>query len=95
LVQKEAVCVECGKTFTYVTAGGGTSTGKLCSAECRWKRKRQRIYEQRQRWRAAPVPDHVHGTANGYVSYGCRCELCSAANAAVQQKHRQRKKTGD
>lgn len=25
-------------------------------------------------------PEHVHGTYNGYVNYGCRCDKCRACN---------------
>lgn len=37
-----------------------------------WKKKRDEIREK-------PIPDHVHGTVNGYNNFMCRCELCLAA----------------
>lgn len=38
--------------------------------------------QRRARLRAAPTPDHVHGSATGYRDYGCRCRPCTAAVAA-------------
>lgn len=29
-----------------------------------------------------PIPDHVHGSANGYENYGCRCVPCTQAKVA-------------
>lgn len=39
--------------------------------------------------RGTLVPDHVHGTMNGYGNYGCRCGMCTAANSdhVAMQRH--------
>lgn len=45
--------------------------------------------------KAAPRPlymrpgmDAKHGTRNGYTNYGCRCESCTAANAAYTRQRK-------
>lgn len=39
--------------------------------------------------------DPRHGTVNGYVNLGCRCDECYAANAAYQvPRARQRRRLG-
>jgi hypothetical protein len=39
-----------------------------------------------------PAGDERHGTANGYLNYGCRCEACKGAgavyNSAVARRQR-------
>lgn len=32
---------------------------------------------------ARGVPDHVHGTPNGYANYACRCDACQIATAGT------------
>jgi hypothetical protein len=34
--------------------------------------------------------DPRHGTANGYVNHGCRCQPCRDANAAAMREYRAR-----
>lgn len=29
---------------------------------------------------ARGIPERVHGTRNGYVNYGCRCDRCQIAS---------------
>lgn len=29
---------------------------------------------------ARGIPERVHGTRNGYVNYGCRCDACQIAS---------------
>lgn len=41
-------------------------------------------------WRRGPVPDHVHGTANGYGNYGCRCPDCREAHRRKMKNYRKR-----
>ena len=35
--------------------------------------------KQRRERLAREVPDHVHGTVNGYNNYNCRCDRCMTA----------------
>lgn len=36
--------------------------------------------------------DSRHGTSNGYIMYGCRCDLCRAAAATQRREHRARQR---
>lgn len=42
-----------------------------------------RKQESDRRRASRPVPDHVHGTENGYTNYSCRCRRCKDNWAAV------------
>src|SRR4051794_33790058 len=42
---------------------------------------------------AAPA-EKWHGTANGYVRHGCRCDECTAANASRARDYYARKLVG-
>lgn len=44
-------------------------------------REAHRIYSQHKKEEriARGVPDHVHGTRNGYNNYGCHCDKCQIA----------------
>jgi len=44
------------------------------------------FWDLRERNRGLEVPEHVHGSINGYVNYCCRCELCKAASRRRRQK---------
>lgn len=48
------------------------------------------LREARARRMAAPTPEHVHGTNNGYRNYGCHCDRCKAAHRAERARERQR-----
>lgn len=37
-----------------------------------------------------PIPDHVHGTVNGYDNYGCRCEPCRLVKKQKMKRYRTR-----
>lgn len=39
-----------------------------------------------------PIPDHVHGTTNGYNYWGCRCGPCGDAASAARDASRARAK---
>lgn len=39
-----------------------------------------------------PVPEHVHGTHNGYAYWGCRCDACRTAKARHNREYRARRK---
>lgn len=45
------------------------------------QRRRKRIRQE--------TPAHLHGTPNGYVNWGCKCEDCKAAMALYQSGWRQ------
>lgn len=57
------------------------------------KRRRCRAcYSQSNPGRdVGPVPDHAHGTRNGYSYYVCRCRPCRDANAVYQMLRKSRK----
>ena len=63
-----------------------------CRQEC--CRVAHRLYAaERKRARiAAGIPDVIHGTANGYTNWDCRCDRCQVA--ALKAKHRQKSKRG-
>ena len=42
--------------------------------------------------RPAPPVEFRHGTAASYKNHVCRCELCTAANAAYQRDYHRRRK---
>lgn len=44
--------------------------------------KRLGRQERIARWRAGEMPGPEHGTANAYVNYACRCEVCKQAQRA-------------
>jgi hypothetical protein len=47
----------------------------------------------RDRVRAGLASDDPrHGTANGYLNYGCRCDACKAAGAAYNSADARRKR---
>lgn len=51
----------------------------------------------RDRKRADPslIPEHVHGTENGYGNYKCRCDECTRAwSAASIARYRRRREKG-
>lgn len=39
----------------------------------------------RERHASEPVPDHVHGTENGYCNYRCSCERCRRAHTDAER----------
>lgn len=39
----------------------------------------------------ATIPEYVHGTANGYSNYHCRCAPCTKAGSAANKKTRNRR----
>lgn len=59
------------------------------------KRLRQRRYAQRVmingQWISPITPQH--GVKVAYVSYGCRCQQCSAAQRAANHRRYVRRKT--
>lgn len=64
---------------------------------CRCKRcKKAAAFYQRQRRQAnadgGHVPDHVHGSANGYTYWGCRCIACMDAYGARMREFYDRRK---
>lgn len=76
------------KLDTYTTPGGKTvevphGTAKGYNYGCRCddckEANRDRYREAKRRRLARPVPDHVHGSWNGYSNYGCRCSECLVA----------------
>lgn len=46
-----------------------------------WKAKQRRL-------RSSEIPEHIHGTVNGYSNYGCRCDQCLAAWQTTYEYHR-------
>lgn len=43
-------------------------------------------------WELLTNPDDPrHGTDNGYVNHGCRCELCTATNTVTVAQDRERR----
>ena len=57
-----------------------------CRLECCRNAMAKYQAERRQLLRRRKTPKHVHGTLNGYVSYGCRCDQCTGSNRAYKQK---------
>lgn len=55
---------------------------------CEVCRDGHRIHQQRlreaARWKE--IPESVHGTANGYGYWDCRCEFCRAAKRAANHR---------
>lgn len=84
---KERDCVVCGNTFTYEARRGTPPV--TCSPECKKARKTQTNLAWRK---TAVIPDHLHGTVQGYVTYGCGCERCRGAHAAYHRNYEQRTK---
>lgn len=82
---KERTCVICGRPFTYERGRPLT-----CGPECWRKRKTQVAAERRQA--VVEIPDHVHGTVEGYTNYKCNCEACREANTAYHREYRRRQK---
>lgn len=81
---REYECVVCGNKFT-VERGGNPP--KTCSAEC----KRRRKLEHNMHWRqSAVIPEHVHGSVEGYATYGCRCDDCREANTTYHRSYRKK-----
>lgn len=94
------------KLDTWTTARGevvpiihgearGYDKGCRCD-ECK-AAYRERAREAKERRKSRPIPEHVHGTWNGYANYDCRCSRCLAAcqqkypdSAAWRQANRER-----
>lgn len=57
-------------------------------------RRRRRMREgYRERVKAGLGPgDERHGTANGYLNYGCRCESCKNAGALYNSAQARRRR---
>lgn len=53
-----------------------------------------RIADWRKRARSRPIPDHVHGTLNGYSNYACRCEFCKAVKSAANRGEYRKQRNG-
>ncbi|MCV7377547.1 hypothetical protein H7K38_02615 [Mycobacterium alsense] len=58
---------------------------------------RKRCKEAKERRKRRPIPEHVHGTWNGYANYDCRCARCLVAcqekypdSAAYRRANRER-----
>lgn len=62
----------------------GYRKGCRCD-ECK-QAERERWQRSRDRRRNGPVPEHVHGTWNGYSNYGCKCLDCLEACRAQYEK---------
>lgn len=85
-----------GKTIKIVH-GEAKSYDKGCRCdECK-EAFRERAREAKGRRLSRPIPEHVHGTWNGYSNYNCRCPRCLAAcqakypdSAAYRQANRAR-----
>lgn len=58
------------------------------------QRRRRRMRDgYRDRVRAGLAPDDPrHGTANGYLNYGCRCDACKDAGAAYNSADARRQR---
>jgi len=58
----------------------GTVTGYTygCRDECCRGAMAKYQAERRALLKTRKTPPKVHGTLNGYVSYGCRCDACMA-----------------
>lgn len=58
------------------------------------QRRRRRMRDgYRDRVRAGLTPDDSrHGTANGYLNYGCRCEACKDAGATYNSADARRER---
>jgi hypothetical protein len=77
-------CPACGQIFErflrYVRLKQSAGVKNLfCSRSCR---VRVPLYEK-------GVPDHVHGTANGYSYWRCRCQKCLSAKAKKEWDYRE------
>lgn len=57
------------------------------------KKTKSELYEKYKRWKLKNkgVEPPEHGV-NGYVSYGCRCTICKAANAKRQYAFNEKRK---
>lgn len=62
---------------------------------CRCGKCKTANYRANKRWRDRqanqPVPEHVHGSLNGYKVYGCRCDPCKARKKRADQEARDRR----
>lgn len=70
-----------------------SDSGKLRCRDCDRARDRSysdlpaaRVRRKEQRL-AKPVPDHVHGSDNGYTHYDCRCNPCTEAHRAFRRDY--------
>lgn len=69
------------KSGDRVALRHGTPTAYRYGCRCDVCRDsyREQSRKARERRLSRPIPDHVHGTWNGYSNYSCRCELCLEA----------------
>lgn len=67
------------------TSGGKIRNCRVCAREA-GRKSAAKIRQQ-----GLPDGDARHGTGNGYRTYGCRCDLCKAAQSAVHAEYRARK----
>lgn len=62
-----------GTTTKY---GSGCRCDECKAAQSAYAKKRR---EQKQAWPVS-IPEHVHGTKNGYTGHSCRCDPCRDAH---------------
>lgn len=82
MVQRD--CIECGRPID-VGPGGPGKPITICSGPCRKKRRNRQQLAWRRR---VDCPDRLHGSVSGYGTYGCRCDLCRAANTSYTRDKR-------
>jgi hypothetical protein len=85
-----------GRYLPYGDVRHGSERGYAAGCRqdcCRLPHRRYTRIKKAERI-AKGVPEHVHGTANGYNNYGCRCDLCQvAAVKSVAQRKKKRRGT--
>lgn len=70
-----------GRYLSSTDERHGTERGYAagCRQEC--CREAHRVYAARKKSEriARGIPEHVHGTSNGYNNYSCTCDRCQIA----------------
>jgi len=64
----------------------GYNRGCRCE-EC-MQANRENHYAWVAKVHSRPIPEHVHGSVNGYGNYGCRCRPCTDAHVAKCKVYR-------
>lgn len=64
--------------------------GKRSCKECR--RAARRIYARRSKVKGLEPNSPIHGSTNGYLTYGCRCDRCKEAQSNYKRQWRKRRK---